>query len=132
MNVKKILFICYHREGLPNSVKGQGVFPTVGEMANVAVGRIFFSLVTNNTVKLKINICILELLILFFEDILFLYYMQVIGFCFFFEKNLSFSHISLFYFPLDMSLICRCILYGTQFIFFQKQRRVLSETNLFF
>ena len=68
-------------------------------MANVAVGRIFFSLVTNSTVKLKINICILELLILFFEDILFLYYMQVIGFCFFFWEKFIFLTYFIVLFP---------------------------------
>ena len=50
----------------------------------------------------------------------------------FFEKNRSFSYISLIYFTLDISLTSWCIIYDTQFIFFQKQRRLLSKTNLVF
>ena len=80
--------------------------------------------------RLKINMCILELSILFSKDLLFLYYMQVIRFWFFLEKNWSFSYISLFYFALDMSLISWCMLYDTQFIFFQKWRKLLSQTSL--
>ena len=49
-----------------------------------------------------------------------------------FEKNRSFSYISLTYFTLDIFLISWCIIYDTQFIFFQKQRRLLSKTNLVF
>ena len=50
----------------------------------------------------------------------------------FFEKNRSFSYISLIYFTLDISLTSWCIICDTQFIFFQKQRRLLSKTNLVF
>ena len=39
-------------------------------------------------------------------------------FFFFFEKNWSFSNISLFYFTLDMSLISSCVIYDTQLSFF--------------
>ena len=42
----------------------------------------------------------------------------------FFEKNRSFSYISMFYFTLDMSLISWCIIYDTQFIFFPKIEKV--------
>ena len=48
-----------------------------------------FSLVTNGSLKLKMNICILELSILFPKNLLFLYYIQVIRFGFFWEKSKS-------------------------------------------
>ena len=55
----------------------EGISPVEG-MGNFA-GRYFFSLVTNSNLRLKMNICILELSILFFKDLLLLCYIQVIG-----------------------------------------------------
>ena len=75
-------------------------------MKNFAGGN-FFSLFTNSSFKLKMNICRVELSILFSKDLLFLNYIQVTGFWFFWGK-LIFIYISLFYFTLDMSLISWC------------------------
>ena len=66
----------------------RGCFPPVGGMGNFSRGKWFF-LVTNSSLKLKINIWILELSILFPKNLLFLYYIQVIRFGFFWEKSKS-------------------------------------------
>ena len=86
---------------------------------------------TNSSLILKINVCILELSILFSKHLLFLYCIQVIGFWFFCEKNWSFSYISWFYFTLDMFLISWCIIYDNS-LFSKKQRKLLSQTKLIF
>ena len=57
-------------------------------MGNLLGGN-FFSLVTNSSLKLKMNICILELSILFPKNFLFLCYKQVMRFGFFWEKSKS-------------------------------------------
>ena len=59
----------------------------------ILLGENYFSLVTNSSLRLKMNICILELSILFSKELLFLYYMQVIGFWFFFFWEKMISHI---------------------------------------
>ena len=66
----------------------RGYFPQWGGMGNFA-GVSVFSLVTNSSLKLKMNICILELSILFPKNLLFLSYIQVIRFRFFWEKSKS-------------------------------------------
>ena len=93
------------------------------------VGGNFFSLVTNSSLTLKMNICILELSILFSKDLLFLYYIKVRGFWFF----PIFLIYLFFYFTLDMSLISWCIIYDTQFIFFPKidKATFTNQFNLF-
>ena len=59
---------------------------------------VFFSLVTNSSLKLKFNIFIMKLSILLSKDILFLYYIQVIRFRVFWEKSIFFIYfIDLFY-----------------------------------
>ena len=75
----KILFICYHRQGFANSVKGEENSQQWEEW-EILLGEIFFTLVTNSSLKLKMNISILELSILFSKDLLFSYYIQVIRF----------------------------------------------------
>ena len=50
--------------------------------------------VTNSSLRLKLDICIMELSILFSKDILFLYYVQVIGFWFLWEKSIFLIHFS--------------------------------------
>ena len=55
----------------------------------ILLGENYFSLVRNSSLRLKMNVCILELSILFSKELLFLYYIQVIGFWFFFEKKWS-------------------------------------------
>ena len=58
----------------------------------ILLGENVFSLVTSSSLKLKMNICILELSILFSKNLLFLYYIQVIRFWFFLRK-LVFLHM---------------------------------------
>ena len=93
---------------------------TTGMVSQMAfVGRSFFSLVTNSNLRLKVNICILTLLILFSKDLLLLCYIQV------FEENQSFSCISLFYFTLNM--------YLNKSIFFPRTEKVTfsNQVNLY-
>ena len=128
----KILFICYHRRGFPNSVKVYGVLLPVEGMGHFAGGNVF-SLVINSSLKLKMNICILELSILFSKNLLFLYYIQVMRFGFFWEKSIFFiiCFIALFY-PenvLDF-MIPYHIWYKIHF--FQKSRKLFSQTNFIF
>ena len=83
-----------------NSV--QNLFPQWGEWEILLEG--FFSLVTNSSLKLRINICILELSVLFSEDLLFILHTsnRILN-CL---RKIDFSHI--FHCPsltLDMSLI---------------------------
>ena len=110
-----------------NSV--QNLFPLWGEWEILLGG--FFSLVTNSSLKLRINICILELSILFSEDLLFILHTSnsILNFL----RKIDFSHI--FHCPsftLDMSLISWCIVYDKQFTFSQTYRKLLSQTNLIF
>ena len=77
----------------------------------------FFSLVTNSSLKLKMNICILELAIMFSKDLLCLYYILVIAFWFFREKL-----IFLLYF-----IVLFCPGYVLDFIMYH-----IWYTNLFF
>ena len=79
--------------------------------------------------RLKINICILELSILFSKDLLFLYYIQVRIFWFFWEKLIFLIYFNLLFYS-DMYLISWCIIHTTLFIFFQKWRKLLSQINL--
>ena len=68
----------------------------------IFLGENVFSSVTNSSLKLKMNICILELLILFSKKLLFLYYIQVTRFGFFLRKTGLSSYLLLFYFILGM------------------------------
>ena len=97
----------------------RGYFPQWGGMRNFAGGG-GVSLVTNSSLKLKMNIYILELSILFPQSLLFLYYIQEHDFDIF-EKN---GYVLLFYITLDMSLISSMIPYHTWKIihFFPKNR----------
>ena len=63
-------------------------FPTVGEW-EILLGGNVFSLVTKSSLKLKMNICVLELSILFPKNLLFLYYIQLIRFGSFWVKSKS-------------------------------------------
>ena len=95
----KILFIRYHSHGFPNSVKVYGgISPSGGGNGKFCRGKCFY-LVTNSSLKLKMNICILELSILFPKNLLFLYYIQLTQFWFFLRKNRYFfiCFIVLFY-----------------------------------
>ena len=83
-----------------NSV--QNLFPQWGEW-EILLG-VFFSLATNSSLKLRINICILELSILFSADLLFILHTsnRILNFL----RKIAFSH--LLHCPsltLDMSLI---------------------------
>ena len=71
----------------------------------ILLGENGFSLVTNSSLKLKTNICILELSILLPKNLLFLYYIQVIRFGFFLRKIDLSSYVLLFYLTLKTSLI---------------------------
>ena len=82
MNVEQNPVHMFHIRGFPNSIKLQGLSPSVGGMGNFAGGNVS-SLVTKSSLKLKMNICILELSILFAKHLLFLYYIQVIRVGFF-------------------------------------------------
>ena len=89
-----------------NSV--QNLFPLWGEWEILLGG--FFSLVTNSSLKLRINICILELSILFSEDLLFILHtsnrLHKSNWILNFLRKIDFSHI--FHCPsltLGMSLI---------------------------
>ena len=73
------------------TLSGRGYSPQWREW-EIPLGGIFFSLVTISSLKLKINICILELSILFSEDMLFLCYIQVIR-SWFFLRKIDLSHI---------------------------------------
>ena len=48
----KIMFIRYHRQGFPNSVKGKGVFRPVRER-EILLGEYVFSMMTNSSLKTK-------------------------------------------------------------------------------
>ena len=56
-----------------------------------------FSLVTNSSRKLKMNICVLKLSILFPKNLVFLYYMQIVRFWFCWEKSI-FHHLFYWFF----------------------------------
>ena len=79
--------------------------------------------------RLKINICILELSILFSKDLLFLCYIQVIRRIFLRKFNLLINFIVSFY-P-GYALISWCIMIDNSFLI-QKQRKLLSQSNLIF
>ena len=80
------------------------------------LGENFFSLVTNRSFRLKMNICILELLILFSKDLLFLCYIYVIGFWFFWEKSIFLIYfIVLFYSGYVSDFMMYHIWYTTHF-----------------
>ena len=81
---------------------------------------IILSLVPNSNLKLKINIFILELSMLFSKEYDFILHTS--------------NRILTFLRKTDISHIFHCFisLYDTQFIFFQKQRKLLSQTNLIF
>ena len=63
------------------SLQAWEILEILVKMGNLAEEN-FFSLVKNTSLTLKMNICILELSMLFSKDLLFLYYIQVIGFYF--------------------------------------------------
>ena len=67
---------------LPQAAFRSGRYIPQWGMGSFAEGN-FFSFVTNSSLTLKLNICILELSILFSKDLLFSYYIKVIGFWFF-------------------------------------------------
>ena len=116
----------------------RGYFPQWGGMGNFA-GVSVFSLVTNSSLKLKMNICILELSILFPKNLLFLSYIQVIRFGFFWEKSKSiFLHM---FYCFILPWICPwfhddTISYTIRNSFFSKNResyfhRPISSFDLF-
>ena len=98
----------------------RGYFLQWGGEWEILPGGSVFSLVTNSSLKLKMNICILELSILFPQSLLFLYYIQEHDFDIF-EKN---GYVLLFYITLDMSLISSMIPYHicNIILFFPKNR----------
>ena len=105
----------------------RGYFPQWGGMGNFA-GVSVFSLVTNSSLKLKMNICILELSILFPQSLLFFYYIQEHDFDIF-EKN---GYVLLFYITLDISLISSMIPYHIwNIIYFFPKIEKATFTNQF-
>ena len=79
-------------------LRGSWYFPQWGEW-EILLGGEFFSLVANSSLKLKLNICIMELSILFSKDLLFLDYIHVKGFWFFKEKSIFLIHFIVLSYP---------------------------------
>ena len=99
-------------------LRGREYFPQWGRMGDFAGG--FLSLVTNSSLKLRMNICILELPILFFKDLLFI--LHTSNRILIFLRNIDFSHIShCLVLTLDMSLIS-WLSYMIHYSFFPKIR----------
>ena len=76
----------------------RGYCPHWGEKEILLEGNVF-SLVTNSSLKLKMNIFILELSELFPKRLLFLYYIQIIRFWFFWEKSIFLNMFYCFILP---------------------------------
>ena len=113
------------------ALRGRGYSQQWGKWQISLWGGFFFSLVTNSTLKLKINICILELLILFFEDIIFLYYIQVIGFCFFLRK-IYLSHVFHCFISLWVCPWFHDVSYMVNNSFFSKNREEYFHKPIYF
>ena len=102
-----------------------------GRMGNFAWGN-FFSLVSNSSLRLKMNISILKLSILLSKDLLFLYYIEVIWFWFFYwEKSIFLIYfIALFYPGYVPDFMMYHIWYTIHFFFFSKIEKA-TFTNQF-